>query len=69
MNWSYYETVAAYLNRYRNDIGFNVSPSPVWIREAISLLIYKGILTADEMKREALKDFDVVLADRLFLTE
>ena len=70
MNWSYYEKVAAYLDQYRYDLDWDlVPPSPIWIREAISVLIYKDVLTKDEMKREALRDFDVVLADNLFLME
>ena len=70
MTGSFYERLAAYLSRrVITTDGQPIPPNPASITHVIALLIDSGQLTPDEMKREALEQFDVIIPDRYFTKE
>lgn len=71
MTGSYYQRIAAFLSEYteRKADGGPIPPDPVYIVDAISLLISEGMFTKDELKLAALEKYDVIIPDRFFLTE
>ena len=71
MTGSYYQRIAAFLSEYveMTADGGPIPPDPVYIVDAISLLISEGMFTKDELKLEALEKYDVIIPDRFFLTE
>lgn len=65
---TFYKRVAAYLSQYvAAEDGGELPPNPVYIRDAISLLISNGTLSKEQMQSEALEMFDVVIPDRFFM--
>lgn len=71
MTGSYYQRIAAFLSCYtelRQD-GGPIPADPIYIVDAISLLISEEGYTKEQLQREALERFDVVIADRFFLME
>ena len=69
MTGSYYQRIAAFLSCYtklQRD-GGPIPPDPVYIRDAISQLISGGWFTKEELKREALEKYDVIIPDRMFM--
>lgn len=71
MTGSYYQRIAAFLSCYtelRQD-GGPIPADPIYITDAISLLISEGMFTKDELKLAALEKYDVIIPDRFFLTE
>lgn len=71
MTGSYYQRIAAFLSEYveRTADGGPIPPDPVYIMDAISLLISEGAFTKYDMKLEALEKYDVIIPDRYFPTE
>ena len=69
MTGSYYERIAAFLSDYMemNPGHDPIPPDPIYIVDAISLLISEEGYTKEQLQREALERFDVVIPDRYFL--
>lgn len=62
------DRIASFLSEYcTTDAGCIIPPDPVYIADAISLLISEGIFTESSMKMAALKMYDVVIPDRFFI--
>ena len=59
--------ICNYLNQYllRND-GYLLRPDPAYLKAGISMLIEKEVLTKEEIKREALEDYSVLIPENLF---
>lgn len=70
MTGSFYERLAAYLSeRVVTTDGQPIPANPVSITAVIALLISRGQLTPDEMRREALEKYDVIIPDHYFTKE
>lgn len=68
MTGSYYQRIAAFLSCYtklQRD-GGPIPADPIYITDAISLLISEEGYTKEQLQREALERFDVVIPDRYF---
>ena len=71
MTGSYYQRIAAFLSCYtelRQD-GGPIPADPIYIVDAICLLMGEEGRTKGQLQREALERFDVIIADRFFLME
>lgn len=64
----YYERLAAFLSELAaTKDGGPIPPDPTYIRDAINLLISEGYFTEADLKRQALRDYDVIIHDRFFI--
>ena len=63
-----YQRIADFLSCYTEAEGCDPIPAdPVYIRDAISLLISEGLFTREEILNEALEKFRVIIPDRMFI--
>lgn len=70
MTESNLQRIADFLSCYAEKEGCDPVPAnPVYIRDAISLLISEGIFTAEELRREAVAEWNVIIPERFFLLE
>lgn len=55
--------IAAFLSQYvtANKGGLLVPPDPAFLREGIRLLLDNGVMTTEEIKLEALRDYSVII--------
>ena len=62
--------IAAFLNQYvKPNEGSAILPADeAYIKAAIEVLISDGVMTADEIKVEALEEYDVIVPFYLFPT-
>lgn len=69
MTGSYYQRIAAFLSCYAElrQGGGPIPPNPLYIRDAISMLISEQGFTREQLQREALEKFDVIIPDRMFM--
>ena len=63
-----YQRIAAFLTQYcsREDGNPVLPPDPEYLKSAIALLIDEGVMTADEIRAEALDEFDVIIPSDWF---
>lgn len=66
-----YQRIAAFLTRYcmRGDGNPVLPPDPAYLKAAISLLIERDVMTADEIRAEALDEFNVIIPSDWFPKE
>ena len=62
----YRERIAAFLSQYVTIGGSVVPADDVYIKDAIQLIIENGVMTKDEMRAEALRDYSVIINDDFF---
>lgn len=69
MMGSFYERLARFLSEYAKRASDDgpIPPDPVYIRDAIGVLIDEGVFTRDELRRAALEQYDVIIPDSFFL--
>lgn len=54
--------IAAFLSQYLEaNNGMLIPPDEAYIMDGISVLLEENIMTLDELRREALKDFNVIV--------
>lgn len=67
MNMDYYKRIAAYLSQYAcTKGGRRIPPQEVYIRSAIITLMDDTGMTAEQIRREALEQYNVIIADEFF---
>ena len=66
MNPDVLQRLAAFLSQYtRNKGGGVIPPEPGYVKDAIRLLIDEEVMTAEEIRREALQEFGVIVPAEL----
>ena len=65
------QLIAAFLSQYvtSNRGGLSVPADPAFLKDGIRLLIEKRVMTAEEIKIEALKEYSVIIPYYLFPEE
>ena len=54
--------IAAFLNQYVNCDGYPTLPeNEVFVKDAISVLVEQNVMSVSEIRREALRDYDVII--------
>lgn len=63
--------IACWLSQYCEDIFGErlIPPDPDYIRDAIRLLISEGVMTTEDIRREAVIDFGVIIPCEYFPEE
>ena len=62
--------IGAFLSQYVNPAyDGQTLTEPAVQRDAIALLIEENVMSADQIRREALRDYDVIIPDYLFPRE
>ena len=68
MNTELYERIAEFLSDFMcMPDGTPIPPNPIYIRDSISALIGEGYYTKEELLREALERWNVIIPERMFL--
>lgn len=66
MNPDVLQRLAAFLSQYARDKdGGVIPPELAYVKDAIALLIDEEVMTAEEIRREALEEFDVIVPAEL----
>lgn len=66
-----YRLIAAFLSQYltANDDGLAIPPIENYLREGLCMLVRDGVMTAEEIRQEALDDYSVIIPWFLFKEE
>ena len=67
---SYYQKLAAFLEEFMSERNAVVLPSnPFALAVVIRMLISLGVTTPEELRREALRRYDIIIRDEMFQRE
>ena len=60
------QRIAAWLSKYAHTYGHVVPLDERYLREGIGLLIREGVMTKQEVRAEALNEYDVIIPEDFF---
>lgn len=63
------DLIAEFLSEYVDYAGSTVPGSVDPVKDAIAVLLENGVMTIDEMRHEALRDYNVIIPWNLFPKE
>lgn len=66
-----YRLIAAFLSQYltANDGGLEIPPIESYLRAGLCMLVRDGVMTVEEIRQEALADYNVIIPWFLFKEE